>query len=244
MRGILVCFLLLVTIVSAADSTTATPEQLRQLDLRIQELQAQIHNTRTLYGRLQHKLQESEEDIGELALRLETLHGALLNKRHTFAVLKKQQLALQSQLEAQRQKLAQQIRAAYMMGRQDYFKLWLNQEDASTLGRVLTFYDYFNRVRTSQITDTKATLQRLTVLKQSIELEKTDLKQLVKKHTKEKQELESNYKERQQILARLANTLESQSRELKRLQENKRQLQALLGHLGDALKDIRATRSA
>ncbi|OQY53513.1 MAG: ATPase [Candidatus Parabeggiatoa sp. nov. 2] len=232
-------FLLVVTMsVSAADSTNATEEQLRQLELRIQELQAQMHNTRTQHGHLQRQLQDSEEDIGEVARRLETLHGALADKQHSLANLKQEQEQLQIQLNAQRQKLAQQIRAAYLTGRQDYLKLWLNQEDPSIIGRVLTYYDYFNRVRSRQIARLMATLQRARTLKQAIELETTDLNQLVINHTQKKKQLLLNYKERQKILAQLASTLETQDKELKRLQENKRRLETLLGTLGEALKNI------
>jgi septal ring factor EnvC (AmiA/AmiB activator) len=235
MRGLGIGILFWITAVSAADSTQ---EQLHQLEQRIQELQAQMHDIRTQYGTWQRQLQESEEDIGEVALRLETLHGALSDKQLTLANFKQEQEQLQSQLNAQRQKLAQQIRAAYIMGRQDYLKLWLNQEDSSITGRMLTYYDYFNRARSRQIAKMTATLQRARTLKQTIELETTNLNQLVINHTQKKKELLLNHKERQKILAQLANTLENQSKELKRLQENKHHLETLLGTLEEAVKNI------
>jgi len=236
MRGLGICLLFWMTAISAADSTQE--EQLRQLERRIQELQAQMYDTRTQHGTWQRQLQESEEDIGEVALRLETLHGALSDKQLTLANLKQEQEQLQSQLNAQRQQLAQQISAAYIMGQQDYLKLWLNQEDPSITGRMLTYYDYFNRARSRQITQLTATLQRARTLKQTIELETTDLNQLVINHTQKKKELLLNHKERQKILAQLANTLENQSKELKRLQQNKHHLETLLGTLKEAVKNI------
>jgi len=239
MRGFLTGFLLGLISISAADSSmTATSEQLRQLESRISKLQAQMHNTRTQYGRLQHQLQYSEEDIGKVAQRLETLHSAFIDKQHTLAVLKNRQSALHSQLNIQRQVLARQIRAAYMMGHQDYLKLWLNQEEPFIIGRVLTYYNYFNRARSRQIANIKETLESLTALKQTIELEKTDLNQLVIEQTRKKKELELNHKERQKLLARLAQSLENKDQELKGLQEDKRRLETLLGTLGEALKEI------
>lgn len=236
--GLWIGFLFGMTFVFANESTTELPAQIRQLELRIEELQAQMHNTRTQYDRLQRQLQHSEEDIGFVARRLETLHGALTDKQHTLADLQNQQLALHTQLEAQRQVLAQQIRAAYITGHQDYLKLLLNQEDPFSIGRMLVYYDYFNRAQSRLIVDIKTTLQNLTTLKQTIERESTDLNQLVKNQHLKKTELELSYKERQKILAQLANILESQDRELKRLQEDKRQLETLLGTLGNALKNI------
>lgn len=238
MPELLGCLLLWVMSVSVVNATTISPEQLRQLDARIQELQTQMHNTRTQYGRLQRQLQHSEEDIGKVARRLETLHGALSDKQNTLTDLKEQQSFSYQKLDAQRRVLAQQIRSAYLIGRQDYLKLWLNQQDPFTIGRVLTYYDYFNRARTRQIAAIKTTLQRLVALEHTIETESTALNQYVIEHTTKKKELELNYTQRRKILAQLAETLENQDRELKRLQEDKRQLEALLGALGEALKTI------
>lgn len=239
MYKILIFFLLGIMNVLAVELTITNPkEQLRQLELRIQKLQAQMHDTRTRYGQLQHHLQNSEEDIGVVARRLETLHSALTDKQYTLTHLKNQQLALKDQLDAQRQVLAQQIRAAYITGHQNYLKLWLNQEDPFAIGRMLTYYDYFNRTQAHQIANIKATLIDLTELEKTIGSEQTDLNKLVTNQTRKKQELELNYDERQKILARLANTLENQDEELKRLQEDKRQLEALLGTLGNALKNV------
>jgi len=231
MYKILVFFLLWTTSVLADEATIASPEQLRQLELRIQKLQAQMQNNRTQYGQLQRHLQDSEEYIGEVAQRLETLHGALTDKQHTLADLKHKQLTFSSQLNTQHQVLAQQIRAAYITGQQNYLKLWLNQEDPFTLGRVITYYNYFNNSQIKQIAKIKKTLQDLTILKQAIESEQTDLNELVKNQTSKKRELELNYDERQKILVRLTNTLESQDEELKRLQEDKHHLNLLLGNL-------------
>ncbi len=225
------------TVVTAADSTSAT-RQLQQLEARIQELQEQMHNTRTQYGRLQRQLQDREEDIGEVAQRLEQLHGALVDKENTLIDLKQQQQTQNTQLAAQRQVLARQIKSAYMMGRQDYLKLWLNQQEPFTVGRMLTYYDYLNRARTHQIATIQATLQRLQELRHIIEQESTHLKQLVTEHSNKQRELQLSYEERQSILAQLANTLESQDKELKGLQEDKRQLAKLLGTLGNTIKEI------
>lgn len=59
------------------NATSITPEQLQRLEAQIQALETQMHNTRTEYGRLQNLLKNSEENIGEVAQRLEHLHSDL-----------------------------------------------------------------------------------------------------------------------------------------------------------------------
>lgn len=233
--------LLWVTTTVAATDAMTTTERLQQVESRIQQLQAEMHNTQTQYGRLQRQLQDREEDIGEVAQKLEQLHSALIDKENTLVDLKQQQQRQQQQLITQRQVLAQQIRSAYIMGRQDYLKLWLNQQEPFTIGRMLNYYSYFNRARTNQITSIQATLQNLQELEQTIRQESKQLNQLVTTHSSKRQELQLSYQERQAILAQLANTLENQDKELKRLREDKHQLEILLGTLGDTIKTIPPT---
>lgn len=209
-----------------------------QLELRIEALQQQMLSTRSEYDRLQTHLKNSEESIGKVAQHLEVLHSALNDKQHALESLKNERKAQQTLLSQQRQVLTQQIQAAYMMGRQNYLKLILNQEDPVTLGRMMAYYDYFNHARVHQITEINVTLEHLHTLEQNIGQEENKLKQLVNHEQQKKTGLELTRQEREKILVELASTLESQEKELLRLQEAKRQLEALLGTLGEAMKDI------
>ncbi|MCK5877078.1 MAG: peptidoglycan DD-metalloendopeptidase family protein [Candidatus Marithrix sp.] len=234
---ILCLFLGITTIVLAAP--TATPKkQLEQLELQIQKLQYQMHNTRTKYGRLRQQLQDNEEDIGKVARRLEILHGALTDKQHTLTNLQNQQTTLQAKLVTQRSQLAQQIRSSYIIGHQNYLKLWLNQESPFTIGRLLTYSNYFNQARIDQIKEINSTLQSLTNIHQTINSETGDLNSLVNNQHSKKTELEVNHRERRKILVKLAKTLSSQDQELTHLKDDKYQLQSLLGTLEEGFKNI------
>jgi septal ring factor EnvC (AmiA/AmiB activator) len=212
-------------------ASTMSNEQIRQLELRIKQLKAQMYNARSQYGRLQQKLKQKEEQIGGIANRIHTLQNALINKQKTLYKLKKQEDQIQIKLEAKRKVLAKQITAAYVMGRQDYLKLWLNQEDVFSVGRMLTYYEYLNRTKTNQIKKIKISLENLTTLEDTIKLKKADINNVINTQIKKKQALIFNYQQRKKILAQLANTLENQSTELKRLKENKRHLETLLSTL-------------
>jgi septal ring factor EnvC (AmiA/AmiB activator) len=227
---------ILILILMVVSTTTMSNEQIRQLELRIKQLKAQMYNARSQYGRLQQKLKDKEEQIGDIANRIRTLQNALLNKQKTLYKLKKQEDQIQIKLQAKRKILAKQITAAYVMGRQDYLKLWLNQEDVFSIGRILAYYDYFNRTKSNQIKRIKTSLKTLTTLEDTIKLKKVDINNVINKQIKKKQTLIFNYQQRKKILAQLANTLENQSTELKRLEDNKRHLETLLSTLDKAPK--------
>ena len=216
----------------------ATPEQLQALNTRIQALQVQRHTTRSEYDRLQQLLQLSEEEIGNTADKLSALTEELNDKQHILTDLRNRQQNQHIQLAQQRKILAQQIRAAYMVGRQDYLKLWLNQQDPFAVGRVLGYYDYFNRARVQQIEIINKSLEQIQLLERTIQQQTIELNRVLSHQGSKREELAGNYQERQQILAQLTNTLEAQDQELKKLQEDKQHLESLLGSLSEVSKVI------
>jgi len=222
----------------AAWAVDANPEQLRQLEVRIRALQSRMHDTQTEYGQLQQQLQQSEETIGEIVERIKQINIDLAEQQAHLAELQQQRAQQLQQLAAQRTVLARQIQAAYIIGRQDYLKLWLNQESPDHIGRLLTYYDYFNRARANQIEIINDTLAQIDTLEKAIARENTRLNELINTLNSRKTALEASQTERQGILSELATTLASQESELKRLQEDKQQLGVLIGSLDDALKDL------
>jgi len=212
--------------------------QLEQLEKRIKILQADMQNTRTEYGQLQRQLQLNEESIGEIAEQLEIFNESLVDKRHTLADLKIRQKNQQVQLKAQRKVLAKQVRAAYIIGRQDYLKMWLNQENPVAIGRVLTYYDYFNRARTELINKINTTLSYINDLEQQTQHETEQLNLLIIQQTAKKKQFNLSRDERQVILSQLEKKLANQDEELKQLLKDKQQLESLLGTLHEAVKEM------
>ncbi len=207
-------------------------QRLQQLEQQIKELQAQMYNTRTEYGRLQKQLQASEENIGAVSSLLERLHGELSVKTLNLKDSQQRQAVQQQELTQQRAILSQYIRSSYVMGHQDYLKLWLNQDDPFTVGRVLTYYNYFNRNKTRQIAQIKQMLTSIQQLDSAIQQETNDLQLLVNNQTEHKTQLEHSYQQRQTILQQLEKKMLSQDKKLKQLQEDKRQLERLINKLG------------
>ncbi|MEZ5670876.1 MAG: peptidoglycan DD-metalloendopeptidase family protein [Thiotrichaceae bacterium] len=216
---------------------------LEQIEQKINELQTQMRSNRTEYDRLQNSLEVNEESIGKLSERLEILNEALTDKQQTLTDLNQKRQQQYAQLASQQRILAQQIRSAYVIGRQDYLKLWLNQENPAAIGRVLTYYEYVNKSRIHQIQQISEILQNIQHLEYDINQENSELNQLVAEQTQEKRNLELSRGERQKILDELAQTLESQRKQLAQLQEDKQHLQSLLGNLSEMAKTMPKIKS-
>ena len=220
---------------TAQDNAQKKLEQLRQ---QVSSLRQKMLDTRSRYGQLQNELQRLEQEIGALAKTLTESEKQLEAKHQTLDALQKRQQVQEQQLNLQRETLAKQIRAAYAIGRQDYLKILLNQEDPAKLGRVLTYYDYFNRARAAQIEQIHLILERIHALQTNIAEEKTALQALISQQTQQKQEVEKHYQERQVVLSDLAAALKTQENELTKLQEDKRHLASLLGLLKETSENL------
>ncbi|MEM7016254.1 MAG: hypothetical protein AAF512_02805, partial [Pseudomonadota bacterium] len=134
-----------------AENTAETETKLEAVEQHIENLRERMEGTQANYDRFQTDLRQTEKAIGALARNVETLTNTLTEKEQELKKLSKRQKNYETDLQQQRQQLAKQIRASYIVGRQDYLKVLLNQEDPVSIGRVLTYYDYFNQARVRQI---------------------------------------------------------------------------------------------
>jgi septal ring factor EnvC (AmiA/AmiB activator) len=212
--------------------------KLEVLRSRISGLQAEIQTKRGEKTELAGHLQDAERQIGRLARKLRVLDARLQRQRQRLKQLRDDQLAQTRALDGQRAALAQQVRAAYAMGRQERLKILLNQQDPATVSRVMVYYDYLNRARAQRMRDIRVQMQRLAVVEREILDEERTLAGLRDEQEAELTSMQRTQAIRQRVVAELIRELGDQGRQLKRLQGNERDLQTLIKGLEQALADI------
>ena len=218
----------------------AKAAELKRLRERIEHTRKQLRSMRGRHDAAQAELRRTERRIGKLVRGLKRIAGQLKAKGRKLHTLHQRQDKLAARLAEQRKLLADQVRAAYAIGRQEYVKMLLNQQDPAALGRVTTYYDYFNHARAKRIQAALATLDQLDEVKRTIVDEQQKLQALQKKRRGDKQDLEATYHKRASAVARLNDEIHSKSGELARLRANEKALQKLLDALRDVLADIPA----
>ncbi|HKK06553.1 MAG TPA: peptidoglycan DD-metalloendopeptidase family protein [Gammaproteobacteria bacterium] len=218
----------------------AKAAELERLRERIDQTRKQLETIRGRHDKAQAELRRTERRIGKLVRGLKHIAGALDAKGRRLAELHHDQKRLQGRLAEQRKLLAEQVRAAYAIGRQEYVKMLLNQQDPAALGRVTTYYDYFNRARAKRIRAALATLDKLNDVKQSIVEEQQKLQALQDKRRRDKRELEASYHQREAVVVKLNAQIHSKSGQLSRMEANEKALKQLLDALRDVLADIPA----
>jgi septal ring factor EnvC (AmiA/AmiB activator) len=224
----------------AANDRSVKEAQLKQLRERIGELRSELGQVRNHYDALRAELRDTEQRIGKVTRNLAELDEQLAAQKQKLSQLKQRQGTLEQGIVSQRTYLSGQIRASYMMGRQEYFKILLNQEDPATLGRVTAYYDYLNRARSERIGEIQHTLRELEAIKGQLVNETETLRQLRKQRAADKRDLEEGKQQREVVVGKLKREISSKDRQLEGLLIDEQELQNLLQALTEALEDIPA----
>jgi murein hydrolase activator len=229
---------------SATDSAQARA-RLAAVRARIADVTSRVADELKQRDALSARLREAELVITDKRRELESLRAdeaAALRRR---ADLYAQQAAQQSALNKERAALAAEVRAAYMIGRQETLKLLLNQSNPARLGRTLTFYGYFAGQRSAKIGTIQGQVQRLQQLVVEIDEQSARLKSLESDASREMAGLMSARAERSDALAALGRQVASGNQELAKLKREEQAVESLVADLARVLQDfpVDATQS-
>jgi septal ring factor EnvC (AmiA/AmiB activator) len=230
-----VTFSLCLTAVGAAAPPTDNEKttELETLRARIEGVQRELDTTQAKADSVYKQLRDTEVAIGKAAKRLEEIERSIKEKLVTLEDLERSRRTNQAKIISERDQLAQQIRAAYMMGQHDFLKLLLNQQDPSAMGRVLIYYEYHNRARTQRIALTKEKLSAISAIEESIKLEAQALQDLKAEQLESIDKIKAYRASRKRLIAQLHQELDRHGEELERLRKDERRLEALIESLGE-----------
>jgi murein hydrolase activator len=222
--------------ISVANAEEVAPSSaLEKVQATINELQQQMQDNRSQVGKLQTELETAEKNIGQLAKALNKLNQQVKEKSLNLQQLFDYREDAKKQLKLQREQLAKQIRTTYAIGRQDYLKLLLNQENAESIGRVIAYYELFSRARADKIKDIHELLNRLDIIETDIQQNNLQMEQLVKEQTEQKTTLQTKNGERKKLLKNLNDAYKTQAQKLQALKDDKYRLEKLVGRVHKVL---------
>lgn len=236
-KSVFIYAALLVATTSLADDTSVELGQ-KEKKAELSNLRGRIHSLRDDLGGIQNRydkiraeLRNTELKISKLLKVLRQIRSRLHAQSQKLHKLNREKQRYSADLDVQSELLTHQIYASYVIGRQEYLKLLLNQEDPAVMGRVTTYYKYFNEARSRRIDQARETLAKLEKVQQTIRKESVTLKSLQKQQQQKKKVLENTSRSRARVVALLNNDIQSKSDRLKRLLEDERELAKLINDI-------------
>jgi len=213
-----------------ADANKAEAE-LRSIKTEIERVTQEISAQQVERDRLTLELRSAEISVSKAREVLADLRRDRAVRAARRAALAAHKRELQAELAGNRDALAGQLRAAYLIGREEPLKLLLNQKDPARAGRMFVYYSYFGRARAGQIRVIEADVHGIEQLDGELEAEDAKLAELEKQQRAELADLEQARSRRSQVLASLEAESHSRAQSLERLRSQQAGLEKLLREL-------------
>jgi septal ring factor EnvC (AmiA/AmiB activator) len=239
-------FWMLGALLAAGPATAAAPPppgdarkteaQLQAVKGEIERITRQVSADQVERDRLTRELRSAELSVGKAREGLDEVKRKRAEQAAKRAALAADKHSREADLAQNRAALAGQLRAAYLIGREEPLKLMLSQKDPQRAGRMFVYYSYFGRARAEQIHLIEADVQAIAQLDSQLETEDNQLAQLEKQQRAQLADLESARSRRTVVLANLTAESNSRTQSLERLKSQQAGLESLLRDLRAAIE--------
>jgi murein hydrolase activator len=219
------------------------PQEARKAESDLQAVKSEIERvTREVSeaqverDRLTRDLRSAELSVGQAREALSEVRRQRAEHAARRTALEAEQHDREAELDRNRAALAGQLRAAYLIGRQEPLKLLLNQEDPARAGRMFVYYGYFGRARAGEIKLIADDVQRIGQLETEVDAEDAQLALLETQQRAQLGDLERSRQQRSQALAGLEAEAHTRAQNLERLRAQQAGLEKLVRELRAAVE--------
>jgi septal ring factor EnvC (AmiA/AmiB activator) len=214
-----------------ARSASQAEADLKRLQAEIRRIRGQVARDAAEKDRLARSLRAAEQSAATARAELQRLQGERSEREQRRAELAGERRERERDLQREREALARQVRAAYMMGREDPLRVLLDGADPARADRLRTYHAFFGRARAAQVARIEAAVRGIERIDAGLATEQREIARLEQRQGAEVTRIEAARTERGKVLAQL--TAESQARtaSLQRLQREQAALEGLLREL-------------
>jgi septal ring factor EnvC (AmiA/AmiB activator) len=220
---------------AAAQSERNNEAALQAVRKEIKELETRLARETARRDDGAKALRAAELEIAAATRKLVGLRTDLGSQRATRRSLGEQTERANQRLAAERAALGRQVRLRYMTGREELFRLLLSQESPAEVGRMLVYYDYYNRARSQRIGVISAEVRKLEELGAETERVEQNLAALEAEQAREVAALAKSRDERGAAVATLDASIKDANAAVAKLRAEERRLAELVVQLGELM---------
>jgi murein hydrolase activator len=232
---------LTVTTPGAAQDAKRTEADLKAIKAEIERVSGEVSRDEVARTKLAKELKTAELSVGDMRQSLDQVRKARAEHAEKRAALAQEKKERQADLARERDSLAGQLRAAYLIGSEEPLKLLLNQKDPTRAGRMFAYYSYFGRARAEQISRISTNLERLEQVDAEMATEDERLAALETQRREELAKLDQARAKRGQVLASMQQEAKSRTETLARMKQQQSGLEKLLRELKRAMEKFPVT---
>jgi septal ring factor EnvC (AmiA/AmiB activator) len=215
---------------------TEDPERsLEAVRGRIGELEQRVAKESVERDAAAKALKRVELEIVDANRKLAELRSRSAERRQRQQSLDRDEAEVEARLGRERDAFARQVRATYVNGHAEMLKLVLSQESPAEFGRMIVYYEYFNRARSERIGAVSSELAELERLASEGRTVAADLAQLEHAQAAEVAALDRSRSDRKALLGRLDDSIASAGGEIEELKAREQRLAALVAEIANVL---------
>ncbi len=229
---------LCVALVAQADEPEVSRRQLDELQRNIAKIDSWLKQANTEKTGLVRLLEKQEKQIASISATIREISLKSEQVIDRIEELKQEHQTHKRSLDQQKEYLISQLRAAYIQGKQPALKLLLDSDDPQNAARYMQYFAYINDARTEKIARFQSTLDALNRTEKALLEQQTTLAENRLQLEQSRSDLSAKRLERKKILARLENSIESESERLQKLKADQQRLEKLLQEVELAIANI------
>ena len=231
-HALLLCLCLVTGINSAY---ALQQDELDNLRKHISALQKELEKTSESQSEAADELRESERAISHGKRKLAELSLQHRAADHTLGALRQQAQQLERDMQSQQAMLGKLLYQQYLGGKQEYFKLLLNNHDPDQAAREMRYYEYIARGRSIWLNTLRINLAQLNEVVQLTQQKSGEIAALQAEENVQQKILEKDKLARQHVISQFAQQLKQQRHEIGRLQRDENRLSQLVTKLSKIL---------
>lgn len=230
--------LLLATLLGAAlgcaqaqDARIEKKAELRDLQGRIESLRKDLAKSEAHRSEAADSLKETEQAISASNRQLRELGETRAELRRDLNELEAQSHRLERQIGSQQKHIGALLYRQYLRGDNDAMKLLLAGEDPNQLARDYHYLKLLSHAKTEVVDDLRDALAEKQKLAEAVRDKTEKLAENERKQQEQRQALLAQQKQRQVVLAGIADKIKNQRKEIETLKQNEKRLSKLIDGL-------------
>ena len=205
--------------------------KLKEVQSRVINVNKKIEEAKERVRKLRIELKKNELTANKISTQLENIQDRILKKKDNLRELELEKGEHQEILNKERGTLISQVKTIYKIGKYNYLKLLLNQQNSSQITRAIAYYDYDNYARSKRIKKLKHALENIEKIKLTVSTQTSKLESLEDNYKFKLNKFKKYRGDRLKFIKDIDKYIKQQGIELVLLKENERELGKLLNRL-------------
>lgn len=225
-------------LLAAGADQAQTEAELRKITDKLNDLSVWLGGADRKRAQWQRQIQSSDRQVAKLSRQVDSAAEKLDRIRADQAALEKERSKLESQRQAQANRIGEHLASAYRINGQDFIKLLLNQQSPEALNRMVRYHRYFTAAHMQALHDYRDTLEQMAQNAERLAERESRAEQQQAALKREQIALVKEREERKTLLARLNTEAKGKEAERARLMADRKRLESLLAELKRRSKDL------